>query len=294
MTPRKDDEHYRLMSGTTAGFENWKDRLVTEIFLETADEDYVTARWLFLNGLHRMFFWNAAQAIEKYLKASLLLNGYSAIYKGHPIEKLFDHVMTFAGELIPKQLEAPSSIKQFSEMNELWRDPTTKRFVVRVAAEGDPSNRYDYFGIELEPGDLYKLDQTVFALRNLAVKLDAELDPVNYPGMTNFDFIKKHPARQLRPCSAHLVDPSKAPPSVYSSACENNFPFAPKSFEHHPVPLSIHVTVPSLEFLWKNEIENATMLRRWVKKNIKLNNHEESRLLRPTGPTNHPRFDSPS
>lgn len=42
-------------------------------------------------GLQRAFYWAAAQSIEKYLKAFLLLNGHSTKkYKGHSIKDLFD------------------------------------------------------------------------------------------------------------------------------------------------------------------------------------------------------------
>lgn len=55
-----------------------KHDIVKELFLKTADQTYVVARWCFLNGLYLDFYWNALHALEKYLKAVLLVNGRSA------------------------------------------------------------------------------------------------------------------------------------------------------------------------------------------------------------------------
>ena len=55
-----------------------KNNVVTQMFVDTADQNYLIARWAYHRGLFLDFFWNACQALEKYLKASLLLNGKSA------------------------------------------------------------------------------------------------------------------------------------------------------------------------------------------------------------------------
>ena len=52
-----------------------KNNVVKELFLKTADQTYVVARWCFLNRLYLEFYWNGLHAVEKYLKAALLLNG---------------------------------------------------------------------------------------------------------------------------------------------------------------------------------------------------------------------------
>ncbi|GEM_PF-2983598 len=55
-----------------------KHDIIKELFLKTADQTYVVARWRFLNRLYLDFYWNAVHALEKHLKAVLLMNGRSA------------------------------------------------------------------------------------------------------------------------------------------------------------------------------------------------------------------------
>ena len=45
-------------------------------FRNIADKDYIAARLCYRNGLVPQFHWQALQAIEKYLKAILLINRY--------------------------------------------------------------------------------------------------------------------------------------------------------------------------------------------------------------------------
>jgi HEPN domain-containing protein len=70
-----------------------KQRIVAYALINTADEDYVTARWAFLNNISQNFFWHSAVSIEKYLKSGLLLNHRSAKSEGHDICTLFDRVL---------------------------------------------------------------------------------------------------------------------------------------------------------------------------------------------------------
>jgi hypothetical protein len=98
---------------------NQKTALVEEIFINTADEDYVMARWCFLNRLSRHFFWNAAQSLEKYLKAALLLNGFSSKGYNHNLVRLFHKAINFAGDIIPQQLKKPKQVKLFTDHEEL-------------------------------------------------------------------------------------------------------------------------------------------------------------------------------
>ena len=64
---------------TNTEIEALKNSIVTSMFVDPGDENYVMARIAYHGGLYQDFFWNAAQATEKYLKASLLLNGETLI-----------------------------------------------------------------------------------------------------------------------------------------------------------------------------------------------------------------------
>ena len=65
-------------------------KVIYESFVIPADEDYLTARLLVKSKLYRGFYWSAAQCIEKYLKAYLLLHDVSVKKSnGHSIKPLF-------------------------------------------------------------------------------------------------------------------------------------------------------------------------------------------------------------
>ncbi len=65
-----------------------KHSIINELFIATADDNYVLARSCFHQHLNVDFFWLAVHALEKYLKAVLLLNGKTAKSYGHDIVKL--------------------------------------------------------------------------------------------------------------------------------------------------------------------------------------------------------------
>ncbi|MBW4056710.1 MAG: HEPN domain-containing protein [Proteobacteria bacterium] len=268
------------MYNKIAQLEYKKEQLIEEIFIRTGDEDYITARWFFLNHLHRQFFWSAAQSLEKYLKASLILNGYPAKDYNHNIVDLFKEASGFAGSLIPQELEAPEQVKLFSEYAKLWGDPKTEKFVTRINELGNPSNRYDYFGIKLDASDIYKFDQIIFALRNITVKLDGIVDECD-PAKTYADRIREYPNQQLRSFAPYLGEQDKAQRSIYESACENNFPFAPKSFVHQELPLTIRGSVPLIKIIFKNsKISIFCDLENWILKNFTISKKDLSRLKR--------------
>lgn len=235
-------------------FESYKKKLIKEIFVDTADEDYAVARWLFLNYLPRQFFWSASQALEKYLKAVLLLKGRSVKDYNHKLVDLYAEVMRHDNGAIPTKLVAPEQVKFFSDLSwgNLWGDSNTEKFICHINKNGDSSNRYDYFGIEQVFGDLYKLDQIVLALRNIFVE-SLGID----------DFKTK---------TGDFTD------SISNSFYENNFSFAPKGFQHQELGLKSTTTISSLRVLYKNDILNASGLRNWVENNIKINKTEIGKL----------------
>lgn len=63
-----------------------------ECFRNVADEDYIAARSAYRIGMMNHFLWTAMQAIEKYLKGILLINGLSTIFKrnGHNLVPAYE------------------------------------------------------------------------------------------------------------------------------------------------------------------------------------------------------------
>ena len=144
-----------------------KANVVKELFIKTADQNYIIARWCFLNHLYLDFYWNGLHAVEKYLKAALLLNGQTTLKYGHDIHKLFSDVCNFASKFFPETLEKPAKL---GEMR--WTDEKTNKFIERLNRLGSANNRYNLYGFAQHPEDLHKLDQLVFRARNVAQRLD--------------------------------------------------------------------------------------------------------------------------
>jgi hypothetical protein len=96
-------EKVRIMNVQTS-----KNDLVLELFVRTADENYITARWCAFNLLNTEFLWLSVHVLEKYLKAVLLVNGKSSKSYGHDIERLYRDVKSIAGSLLPDKPHHPS------------------------------------------------------------------------------------------------------------------------------------------------------------------------------------------
>lgn len=147
-----------------------KMEVVTDLFVDTADDNYVVARLCFAEHLDLDFYWLAAQTLEKYLKASLLLNGRSAkerVASGHDISKLYEQVASLGRDLLPENLRRPTTIN-----SNIWHDETARAFMTRLARDGSPHNRYQVYGYIRHPDDLLKFDAMVFAIRRCCVPLD--------------------------------------------------------------------------------------------------------------------------
>ncbi len=93
-----------------------KNHITFNLFVDTADQNYVVARWCYLNGLHLDFFWNGLHSLEKLMKAVLLLNGFSSIKAenggsnfGHNIVELYEQVKGIASDLLPQVLIKPTN-----------------------------------------------------------------------------------------------------------------------------------------------------------------------------------------
>src|SRR5450830_865465 len=118
-----------------------KHSIVKQLFIGTADDNYIAARWCFYENLNVDFFWLAVHCLEKYLKAVLLLNGKSSKKYQHEIGGLFQEVKQFASDLIPLTLLRPAGMPA-----EMWHEEQIKRFIERLYLDGQAHNRYQLFG----------------------------------------------------------------------------------------------------------------------------------------------------
>lgn len=226
------------LSSATDEFAAIKHDIAKELFLKTADQTYVVARWCFLNRLYLDFYWNALHALEKHLKAVLLVNGLSAKLAddgskyGHDIIKLFATVRSLAPDHFPQTLERPSDLQM-----ERWRDESVEDFLGRLNGLGQAENRYNVFGFSQQPEDLHKLDVLVFAVRQLCVPLDAPFwgRRADAPNDKTFrQMLIAHPKSVLRRVGAKFYDliGRKGTEAVREAALTHNLPFAPDDYDH--------------------------------------------------------------
>ncbi|WP_081649731.1 HEPN domain-containing protein [Fodinicurvata sediminis] len=138
-----------------------------KFFITPADQNYILARWMLCNGFYPEYFWQASQAIEKYLKASLILNNYSVKKIGHNLSNLYSAHCSVTGELAFKLFEKPKMLNQ-----DKWRNEDVSHFISNVMSMGDPNTRYGLLNWWRNPDDLFKLDQICWNLRRLTIGLD--------------------------------------------------------------------------------------------------------------------------
>ena len=221
--------------------------IVDELFIKTADDNYVTARWCFTYSLNVDFFWLAVHALEKYLKAALLLNGRSSKKYAHDIIKLYANVRPLAPELLPAKLTCPPEIASAD-----WHDEPTETFIAQLLRFGQADNRYQLYGYISRREDVFKLDQVVFAVRRLCQPLESHFLGKKCPGVPDVSRreMLKDPASTNLQANLHshleeIID-GKRGKLLRHVALNWNFPFAPKGFKHTRIRYRTAVVEPVL------------------------------------------------
>jgi len=134
--------------------------IVKRMFIATADQNYATARWAHMNAQDIDFFWLGLHAVEKYLKAILLMNGGHAKGYGHDIVKLSNAARSIDPDIEFGTLEKPVAV-----INSAWRDQSLDEFIEQLKEYGDANNRYMLYGYTISTDHLFKLDQLIYAIR---------------------------------------------------------------------------------------------------------------------------------
>ncbi|MEM9617080.1 MAG: hypothetical protein AAF936_03885 [Pseudomonadota bacterium] len=261
-----------------------------EFFMYTADNNYITGRWCYLNGQHLDFYWMSLHALEKYLKCVLLMNGHSGKEYtdakgkthsfGHDIVALYTETKSLAGGLlIDKFVQPEKSVVHF------WYDESVVEFLKRLYTEGHPDNRYHTFGTHRRPDDIFKVDQIVFSARRICWPLDNYI--ISSEGRkstpTFRDFCSNEPnawrfsVGDLSPLGEAFD--GKRGVALKTALLENNLAFAPKDYEHpayqehsyHHSPIMLRYIHDYLkDSSSKFAKGEARKLRKWVIENIQL------------------------
>ena len=126
------------------------------------------ARLLALKGLPRGFYWAAAQTVEKYLKAFLLMRGQSVLsYRGHPLLKLLKAATAIEPSLDTADISMHPSITAPENCSRLLQQFSINELLVDLENHGASDNRYNAIGIEYNTGHLLALDAFAHHVRAL-------------------------------------------------------------------------------------------------------------------------------
>jgi HEPN domain len=139
--------------------------VIYESFVVPGDQDYLMSRLLAQKGLPRGFYWAAAQAIEKYLKAFLLIRGVSVKNKSHGINNLFKEAIKIDTSLAHFNILPHPIIQVENSVSQHLKTFVRSDFINDIAKHGCPDNRYNAFGVEYNIGHLFAMDSLAFQLR---------------------------------------------------------------------------------------------------------------------------------
>jgi hypothetical protein len=230
-------------------FERYATEIVCESFIFTADRDYLTARFAFFQKQSHLFQWSAAQAIEKYLKANILLLGSGCVNKIHEHTKLAIALRESHAERINIDQTIPYG---WSEQGvALWPSFTVDGFLERIETLGSPDVRYDQVQLDVQLQDLVFLDRLAFSLRHRLV------------------------AESVQDC--RLVSDQ-----LKSCFLDLNYSFAPADHEHPSLQglRLFHTSVTTLEAALKGCYGHADLYGDWAQKSMGLKPKHVMRLSR--------------
>jgi HEPN domain-containing protein len=138
-------------------------------FLDAADEDYITARLLFINSFHRAYYWSAQQCLEKILKLLILIFGGSTLNKKgnntHNLKLLLDEFSKYY------ELESIDIYKGINDeilsLSSVKKPYNLESFFEKISTGGDTDGRYGTVDTLSDFIDIVILDSTYHKLRSI-------------------------------------------------------------------------------------------------------------------------------
>lgn len=224
--------------------------IVIESFIYTGDRDYLTARFAFFQKQSHLFLWSAAQALEKYLKANILLLGCGAIKRIHQHTKLAKTLKEAHAERLEIDTTMPDGWAEQGAAH--WLELNVDGFLQRIETQGSPDVRYDQVQLEVHLQDLVLLDRLAFRLRHELI--DESVESCSLVG------------EQLKQCFFDL-----------------NHPFAPEGFEHPPLTglLLCHTSVSKLEAAVRGCYGHENLYQHWACNSMDIKQKDLQRLMKP-------------
>ena len=246
-----------------------KNAIVREMFIDTADDNYIVARWCAIEGVNTDFLWLSVHALEKYMKAALLLNEKAKKIRSHDIKILYPMIVELASDLLPSgPLRRPDNLNDIR-----WHDEDAEAFIMRIHRDGDENSRYRVSGYAIHPDYLHKLDKMVFSIRRLCKPLDAYVlgqKAPDLPDYSNREELAHSPADwKLGAGRMESVIEGKCGTSLRNVLLNCNIPFAPDDFVHTPIPgWSSSLNVALTRYVFEPLREESSGDRRQCAKDI--------------------------
>ena len=144
--------------------------LIWRLYRDSADEDYLVARLSYRHGISFTFWWHAQQAVEKYLKASALLNCVNTSTDGHSLSILLSKVKKFSGDLLPMEINPKDYFEQGRGGS--VKSESIEAIVRTIEQYGATSSRYRHNPMLARGYWFHQFDELVFLLRRLTFPLD--------------------------------------------------------------------------------------------------------------------------
>lgn len=154
--------------------------IIYRLFYEAAETDYIAARWAARSNLEYQFYWMSQQALEKMLKACLLLHGVSVKDFSHDLIPMVEKLCATVGRLLPSVVFLPPCFSLERFRNHQPAEPLIQ-FAERIYREGHPNNRYRYYSSSQRTFDLHKLDEVFFLLRRICFPTSITVDQLSLP-----------------------------------------------------------------------------------------------------------------
>jgi hypothetical protein len=253
-----------------------KQSIIRAFFIDTADDNYVLARFCFHANLDVDFFWLAVHCLEKYLKAALLCNDRSSKGYSHRIVDLYKDVEPLAPELLPETLPRPHEMQL-----DLWHLERTKDFIARLYSNGQAANRYQLFGYALRAEDLLKLDQIVFNVRRLCQPLEAHFlfrPRAGLPDESKRQRMNRDEGSWKLHGKLEEIMAGKQGETLQNALLDWNYPFAPDGRVSPSMPyryssrdsVLIRRLLDPLRLGGPRNFAEVDKLWRWIKANIEI------------------------
>jgi hypothetical protein len=259
----------------------WKNQLIDDLFVRTADDNYIAARWCETNDLTTDFLWLGLHALEKYMKAALLANGKTSKGFKHDIVKLYDELKPLGGNLLPGRLSAPTGFDSGQ-----WVDRSPDEFIAKLLHNGNADNRYSIFGYVKHVEDIHMLDAMVFAIRRLICPLDEKV--FNRPdGPTYREMLIQKPkylCHENMPLNKLIL--AKEDSERRTAALNRNSAFAPIDYQHISMRYSGSIRIPSVGYAVKELLnsdradtsEDGINVAKWFMENVQIPDSEKKNI----------------